>query len=336
MKRDTTWTAAVSWLACLLGLALGGAFFYAGLQKRLDPYQFTEAILAYDLLPQALVGLVAALLPWVELISGFFLALGYLVEIPGRVLKGLGFASGDRLVGGIKRRSCLLLVLLQLGLILVVLSITFARGLKIDCGCGLIWARKVGWGIIIEDLLMMAVAGFLFWWELPAVAGAQPVVRPRIDDFRGDYFFLSNFFPAQVTLDGMNFPTVEHAYQAAKTLEPQERERIWGASTPDLARKMGRKLDQRPDWQEVKVKTMEDLVWKKFNSRPDLLELLLATGDAELVEENSWHDNFWGNCLCSRCAATPGQNWLGRILMEVREKLRDKPIRSQPPEGFSP
>ncbi len=322
MKRDTTWIAAVSWLACVFGLALGGAFFYAGMQKRLDPYQFAEAILAYDLLPQFLVGLVAAVLPWVEIASGFFLGLGYLAEIPGRLLTGLGFAAGDRLVGGIKRRSCLLLIILQLALILVVLFITFARGLKIDCGCGLIWARKVGWGIITEDMLLLALAGFLFWWELPGVVAVQPVVRPRIDDFRGAYFFLSNFSPVQVTLDGMTFPTVEHAYQAAKTPDPLERQRILGASTPDLARKMGRKLTQRLDWPEARVEVMQDLVAQKFDGHPDLAKLLLATGDAELVEENTWHDNFWGDCRCSSCAAVAGQNRLGRILMEVRERLR--------------
>jgi len=322
MKRDTTWTPAVSWLACIFGLALGGAFFYAGVQKRLEPYQFAEAILAYDLLPQALVGLTAAILPWVEIVSGFFLALGYLVEIPGRLLRGLGFAFGDRMIGGLKRRSCLLLIALQLALILVVLGITFARGLKIDCGCGLIWARQVGWGIIIEDLLLLAVAGFLFWWELPRGAAAPPEVPRRIDDFRGDYHFLSNFAPARVTLDGVQFPTVEHAYQAAKTMEQQERQQILGASTPGLARKMGRKLSQRPDWPEIKVRVMQDLVAQKFNGHSDLVKLLLATGDAELVEGNSWHDNFWGDCCCPRCAELTGQNWLGRILMDVRERLR--------------
>jgi len=327
MKRDTTWTAAVNWLACICGLALGGAFFYAGMQKRLDPYQFAEAILAYDLLPQFLVGLTAVILPWVEIASGFFLALGYLVEIPGRLLKGLGLASGDRLIGGIKRRSCLLLIILQLALILVVLGLTFARGLKIDCGCGLIWARQVGWGIIIEDLLMLALAGFLFWWELPGSVAARPEVRHRIDDFRGDYHFLSNFAPARVMLDGMQFPTVEHAYQAAKTLEIEEREHILGASTPGLARKMGRKLTQRPDWPDMKVKVMQDLVGQKFEGHPDLAKLLLATKDAELVEENTWHDNFWGHCRCPKCAPVTGQNWLGRILMEVRERLKEAGTR---------
>jgi ribA/ribD-fused uncharacterized protein len=324
MKRDTTWTAAVSWLACIFGLALGGAFFYAGIQKRLEPYQFAEAILAYDLLPQVLVGLTAAILPWVEITSGFFLALGYLVEIPGRLLRGLGFAAGDRLIGGIKRRSCLLLIILQLVLILVVLGITFARGLKIDCGCGLIWARKVGWGIIIEDLLMLTLTGFLYWWELPGAAQAQPEARHCIDDFRGDYHFLSNFAPAPVTLDGMQFPTVEHAYQAAKTLDPQERQQILGASTPGLARKMGRKLTLRPDWPDVKVKVMQELVAQKFDGHPDLVKLLLATGDAELAEGNTRHDNFWGDCRCPRCAKITGQNWLGRILMDVRQRLQHK------------
>ena len=324
MKRDTKWTAAVSWLACVLGLALGGAFFYAGLHKRLEPYQFAEAVLAYKLLPQPLVGLTAALLPWVEIASGFFLALGYLLEIPGRLLRGLDIALGDRLVGGIKRRSCLILIILQLALILVVLAITFARGLKIDCGCGLIWARQVGWGIILEDALFLALAVWLFWRELPGEAQAQPEFRRRIDDFSGNYHVLSNFSPAPVTLDGVQYPTVEHAYQAAKILEPEGREQILAASTPGLARKMGRKLTARPDWPEVRVEVMRDLVRQKFEDHPDLKNILLATGDAELVEGNTWHDNFWGQCRCSRCAADRGLNWLGRLLMATRQRLRGK------------
>ena len=322
MKQGTKWTPAISGLVCLLGAALGGVFFYAGLQKRLEPYQFAEAILAYDLLPQSLVGLVAAVLPWVELTSGFFLTAGYLLELPGRLLRWLGFSLGHKLVGGIKRRSCLLLIILQLALILLVLLITLARGLKIDCGCGLFWVRQVGWEIILEGLLMLALVVFLLWWELPREQKVQPEVHRGIDDFQGDYFFLSNFSPAPVMLDGVEYPTVEHAYQAAKTLEPKERERIRGASTPGLARKLGRKMPQRPDWPEVKVDIMRDLVRQKFKSNPDLQKLLLATGEAELVEGNTWHDNFWGDCRCARCAAVPGQNWLGRLLMNVRQHLK--------------
>jgi hypothetical protein len=324
MKQGTKWTPAISWLACFLGAALGGAFFYAGLQKRLEPYQFAEAVLAYDLLSQPLVALVTAILPWVELTSGFFLALGYLLEIPGRLLRGLGLSFGNRLVGGIKRRSCLILIILQLVLILLVLFITLARGLEIDCGCGLFWVRQVGWEIILEDFVMLALAVFLFWWALPGEQESQPEVHRLIDDFQGNYYFLSNFAPAPVNLDGEEYPTVEHAYQAAKTLEPKDREKIRGLSTPGLARKLGRKLTKRPDWPEVKVEIMRDLVLQKFRGHPDLQKLLLATGEAELVEGNTWHDNFWGNCRCSRCRTSPGQNWLGRLLMNVREGLRKK------------
>ncbi|MEJ2069329.1 MAG: NADAR family protein [Syntrophobacterales bacterium] len=323
MKRDTKWTPAISGLACLLGLALGGVFFYAGLQKRLEPYQFAEAILAYDLVPLSLVGLVAAVLPWVELTSGFFLTLGYLLEITGRLLVWLGFSWGSKLVGGIKRRSCLLLIILQLVLILLVLFITLARGLKIDCGCGLFWARQVGWEIILEDMAMIALAVFLFWWDLPGEQEVQSEVRRAIDDFEGDYAFLSNFTPAPVILEGVRYPTVEHAYQAAKTLEPGNREKIRQASTPGLAKKLGRKLEKRPDWPDLKVDIMRDLVRQKFEEQSDLKKRLLATGEIELVEGNTWHDNFWGECRCARCAALPGQNWLGRILMEVRSQLKE-------------
>jgi ribA/ribD-fused uncharacterized protein len=323
MKQDTKWTPVISGLACLLGAALGGVFFYAGLQKRLEPYQFAEAVLAYDLLPLSLAGLVAAVLPWVELTSGFFLILGYLLEIPGRLLSWLGFSWSHRLVGGIKRRSCLVLILLQLVFILLVLFITLARGLKIDCGCGLFWARQVGWEVILEDLLLVALAAFLFWWELPGEQERQPEVRRAIDDFEGHYAFLSNFTPAPVVLDGVRYPTVEHAYQAAKTLEPGERQKIREASTPGLAKKLGRKLKKRPDWPDLKVDIMRDLVRQKFAAQPDLKKLLLATGETELVEGNTWHDNFWGKCRCDRCASSPGQNRLGRLLMEVRSQLKE-------------
>lgn len=325
MKRDTKWTPAINGLACLLGLALGGVFFYTGLQKRLEPYQFAEAILAYDLLPLSLVGLVAAVLPWVELTSGFFLTLGYLLEILGRLLVWLGFPYGNKLVGGIKRRSCLLLILLQVVLILLVLCVTLARGLKIDCGCGLFWTRQVGWKIIVEDVLMAGLAVFLFWWDLPGEPEVRPEVKVRraIDDFEGDYDFLSNFSPVPVMLDGVRYPTVEHAYQAAKTLEPGEREKIRHASTPGLAKKMGRRLEKRPDWADLKVDIMRDLVRQKFEEQPDLKKRLLATGETELVEGNTWHDNFWGECRCARCESSPGQNWLGRILMEVRSHIKE-------------
>jgi hypothetical protein len=160
-------------LGGLLGLGLGVVFCYTGLQKHLAPYQFAEAILAYQLIPQTLVGYVAAILPWVELTPGFFLALGYGLEGLGRLAAAVGLSAGNVLVGGIKRRSCLLLIMLLATLFIIVLSVTLARGLKIDCGCGLFFQRQVGLAAILENFLILAVAGALYWWELPVAVEAR-------------------------------------------------------------------------------------------------------------------------------------------------------------------
>lgn len=146
----------------ILGLGLGGVFVYAGIQKYQAPYEFAEAILAYRLLPVALVGLVAATLPWLEIVSGFSLILGFL---PG----GRRF-SNPIPMGALLRRSALLLILAQSLLFIAVLLITMVRGLKIDCGCGLFMDRQVGLGAILEDALLLGVLGWLYWRECRAGA----------------------------------------------------------------------------------------------------------------------------------------------------------------------
>lgn len=141
------------WLPRLLGLALGSLFFYAGLQKQAAPYEFTDAILAYRLLPESWAGLTGALLPWVEIVAGAALALGNLVP------------SGHRSLGEAAvrlRRSALLLLVLLTALFVVVLLITMARGLKIACGCGLFFQRPVGPAALVEDLLLLGVAAWLY------------------------------------------------------------------------------------------------------------------------------------------------------------------------------
>jgi len=125
-----------------LEVVLGGLFFYAGLQKVLHFHEFAEAVLAYRLLPESLVGLAVAGLPWLEI------------------------AAGLGLVAGLKRRSCLLLLTGLVAVFLVVIFVTMARGLSIDCGCGLFFQRQVGWAAVLEDAVLIIWAAGLYRWEL--------------------------------------------------------------------------------------------------------------------------------------------------------------------------
>lgn len=143
----------------------------------------------------------------------------------------------------------------------------------------------------------------------------------RIDYFgtgsdAGDYSFLSNFY----VYDGWS---VEHHFQAAKTFDPLWVARILLAKTPGQAKKLGRQAPLRPDWNEIKIPTMLTLLRLKF-SRTELAEKLLATGGAELIEGNWWHDRFWGVCM-GKCKYGPhdpqGENHLGQLLTQVRLEL---------------
>jgi hypothetical protein len=142
-----------------------------------------------------------------------------------------------------------------------------------------------------------------------------------IDTFDGTDRFLSNFFPSEISVSGKKFPTVEHAYQAAKTTDAGEQERIRKAKSAGEAKKLGRKATMRMDWESSKLQVMESLLRLKFED-PDLKRRLLETGNEELVEGNHWHDNFWGVCNCSKCKKA-GKNNLGRLLMRIREEIAD-------------
>ena len=139
-----------------------------------------------------------------------------------------------------------------------------------------------------------------------------------INEFSGNYRFLSNFHPAAVSFDDQIYPSVEHAYQAAKTLDPEEREIIRNSTTPGMAKKLGKHVKLRSGWisEEVRERVMAELVWKKFSTHPDLAQKLLDTGDANLIEGNTWGDTYWGVCR------GVGENMLGEILMQVRQHLR--------------
>ena len=142
-----------------------------------------------------------------------------------------------------------------------------------------------------------------------------------ITDFRGDYAFLSNFYDAPVEMDGAEYPTIEHAFQAAKTHDFAKRRTVRDAATPSAAKRMGRRIKRREDWFDVSLEIMKTLVSQKFTRYPELGEKLLATSDAELIEGNNWNDRFYGAVYDTTKEAWIGENHLGRILMEVRAGL---------------
>ena len=137
-----------------------------------------------------------------------------------------------------------------------------------------------------------------------------------IDNFWGPNRFLSNFYPCVVEFEDSLYSSVEHAFQAAKSLDPLVRLQARKIVLPGNVKKFGRTIDLRPDWEEVKFWIMRSLVYKKFED-DELAEKLLATGDEELIEGNTWGDTYWG------VYNGKGQNNLGKILMEVRATTRE-------------
>ena len=146
---------------------------------------------------------------------------------------------------------------------------------------------------------------------------SQQKKPPLISSFMGEHAFLSNFHPAPV----FGFPTTEHYYQAAKSLDPKHHTAIMATPYPGRTKRLGRKVKLRPYWEKIKFKVMEKALREKFKI-PEMKEALLATGDAELLEGNTWHDNDFGNCWCPRCRKIPGKNMLGKLLMKIREELK--------------
>lgn len=141
-----------------------------------------------------------------------------------------------------------------------------------------------------------------------------------INKFEGKYYFLSNFSQSTIVYEGITYPTVEHAFQAAKSKSNLVRQEIAGAPTPSRAKHLGRSVRLRSDWEDVKYQVMENCLRAKF-AIPELKEMLLATGDEELIEGTWWHDQCWGVCYCDQHKGE-GQNHLGKLLMKIREELK--------------
>jgi hypothetical protein len=142
-----------------------------------------------------------------------------------------------------------------------------------------------------------------------------------INKFDGKYRFLSNFYPAPTRIGMYIYPTVENAYQACKCDDPDDFEQFL-TLTPGQAKRAGRRVRLSPEFESRKLDLMYSLVRSKFVNE-ELAQMLLDTGEEELVEGNTWHDCFWGSCNCILCNGKEKHNHLGRILMRVREELRN-------------
>lgn len=137
-----------------------------------------------------------------------------------------------------------------------------------------------------------------------------------IDSFKGKYFFLSNFFEAPVIYDGITYLNNEAAFQAQKTLNKEQR-LDFAMLNPSQAKKKGRSISLRPDWEEIKINVMYEICKAKFTQNENLKRSLLNTGNTELIEGNNWGDKIWGQ------VNGIGENNLGKILMKIREELKD-------------
>jgi putative oxidoreductase len=151
MKPDIlSMSAAKKRLVFCFRLVVGGLFLYAGVSKIGHPYEFAAAIQAYQLLPQFFVGVAAVLIPWLETVSGLALLFGY------------------------KPRSALISLMLLLIIFLAIIGLTMSRGLDIDCGCGLLASRRIGWSVLTEDFVLLLVIFWLYCMLLPPISELSP------------------------------------------------------------------------------------------------------------------------------------------------------------------
>jgi hypothetical protein len=149
-----------------------------------------------------------------------------------------------------------------------------------------------------------------------------------INQFVGKYFFLSNFYPSEIIYEEKTYKTVEHFFQAYKTLEDKDREFIQNAPTPKEAKRRGRLVNLREDWDFKRYYIMRIGLILKFIQNPELNTKLVETRPHILIEGNFWHDNTWGDCYCSKCKNIEGGNLLGKLLMLLRDTGKNSKIGS--------
>lgn len=151
-----------------------------------------------------------------------------------------------------------------------------------------------------------------------------PINDPNvIDEFRGKYFFLSNFYIKPVYYNSEWYRSSEHAFQAQKATNEKDKQYILNAQLPGQAKRRGKIVPRRSDWNDIKMMEMYKILRCKFTEADGILSAkLIETGDALLIEGNNWGDRYWGKVRDSITGELKGENFLGQLLMKVRNELR--------------
>lgn len=138
-----------------------------------------------------------------------------------------------------------------------------------------------------------------------------------IREFQNEFRWLSNFAPVKIVLNGIEFPSIEHAYMSAKSDDIEWKNFCSNSNNKagDVKRQ-SRNVKLKPNWDEIKLKVMEECVTQKFTQEPFKTKLL-ETGNEHIQEGNMWNDKFWGVCL----KTNKGENNLGKLIMKVRASL---------------
>lgn len=145
--------------------------------------------------------------------------------------------------------------------------------------------------------------------------------KTEISDFKGEYGFLSNFYNTDIVYKGLVYPNAEAAFQAQKCISEEAKLKYTQKMNPYIAKQLGKREPDLPNnWKDISYTIMLNIIRIKFEN-PILKQKLIATGDTFLEEGNTWHDNKWGHCKCSKCRNKKVENLLGKILMQVRNEI---------------
>ena len=137
-----------------------------------------------------------------------------------------------------------------------------------------------------------------------------------ITEFENEYYFLSNFYEVSIEYDGLTYGSSEAAFQAQKCMTKEEK-LAFTEYDPDKSKRAGKRVKLSSDWEDVKIRIMEDILRAKFTQHEDIAQRLIDTGEKVLVEGNDWGDVFWG----VDAATGEGENHLGKALMKIRGEL---------------